>query len=115
MGQSAKHPTLAQVMTSWFLGLRPTSGSVLKAQSLEPFSDSVFPSLSLSLSPSPTCTLSLSKINIKNNNKDYAWNSIEKALVLEGNKWVPSRSSVGANRMNWGVGGAVSADTYVHR
>ena len=44
--QSAKCPTSAQVMISRFVGSSPTSGSVLTAQSLEPISDSVSPSLS---------------------------------------------------------------------
>ena len=43
---SVKHPTSAQVMISWFVRSSPTSGSVLTAQSLEPASDSVSPSLS---------------------------------------------------------------------
>ena len=34
-------PTLAQVMISWLMGSSPTSGSVLRAQSLEPALDSV--------------------------------------------------------------------------
>ena len=37
--------TSAQVMISQFVGLSPTSGSVLTAQSLEPALDSVSPSL----------------------------------------------------------------------
>ena len=41
-----KRPTFAQVMISQFVNLSPVSGSVLIAQSLEPASDSVFPSLS---------------------------------------------------------------------
>ena len=40
-----KHPILAQVMISQFVSSIPTSGSVLTAQSLEPASDSVSPSL----------------------------------------------------------------------
>ena len=63
MAQSVRHPTLAQVMISQFVGSSPASGSVLRAQGLEPASDSVSPSLSLY--PSPPCALSLSKINIK--------------------------------------------------
>ena len=43
--QSVKRPTLAQVMISRFLSSSPESGSVLTAQSLEPVSDSVSPSL----------------------------------------------------------------------
>ena len=58
-----EHLTSAQVMISQFVGSSPALGSVLTAQSLEPASDSVSPSLC----PSPTCTLcvslSLSKIN----------------------------------------------------
>ena len=46
VAQSVKHLTLAQVMILQFLSLRPVLGSVLTAQSLEPASDSVFPSLS---------------------------------------------------------------------
>ena len=75
MAQSVKHPTPAQVMTSWFVGSSPTLGSVLTVQSLEPASDSVSPSfsdpplltclLSLSLSLSLFLSLSLSKINIE--------------------------------------------------
>ena len=46
MAQSVKRPTSAQVTISRFVGSSPTSGSVLTAQSLEPVSDSVSPSLS---------------------------------------------------------------------
>ena len=45
VAQSVKHPTSAQVMILRFMGSRPASGSVLTAQSLEPASDSVSPSL----------------------------------------------------------------------
>ena len=45
-------PTLAQVMISRLAGSSPTSGSVLTAQTLEPASDSLSPSLPLSLPPS---------------------------------------------------------------
>ena len=58
MAPSVESPTSAQVMISQFVSSNPASGSVLTAQSLEPPSDSVSPSLSLSL-PSPTHTLSL--------------------------------------------------------
>ena len=47
VAQSVKRPTLAQVMLSRFVSSSPASGSVLTAQSLEPVSDSVSPSLSL--------------------------------------------------------------------
>ena len=59
MAQSVKHPTLAQVMIPWFVGSSPMSGSVLAAQSPEPASDSVSPSLSAP----PLLILSLSKMN----------------------------------------------------
>ena len=48
MAQSVKRPTSVQVMISRFMSSSPTSGSVLTAQSLEPASDSVSPSLSAS-------------------------------------------------------------------
>ena len=54
VAQLVKHPTLAQDMISGFLGLSPTLGSVLTAQSLEPASDSVSPSFS-ALSPLALC------------------------------------------------------------
>ena len=50
VAQLDKHPTLAPIMIIWFVGLSPTSGSVLTAQSLDPASDSVSPSLSASFS-----------------------------------------------------------------
>ena len=46
MAQSIKRLTSAQVMISQSVGLSPMSGPVLTAQSLEPDSDSVSPSLS---------------------------------------------------------------------
>ena len=46
MAQSVKCPTSARVMVSRFMSSSPTSGSVPPAQSLEPASDSVSPSLS---------------------------------------------------------------------
>ena len=58
--QLVKCPTLAQVMISWFASSRAASGSVLTAQSLEPASDSVSPSLS-----ALPHSCSVSKINIK--------------------------------------------------
>ena len=63
MAQSVKHPTSAQVMISRSVGSSPASGSVLTAQSLEPVSDSVSPSLS---DPSPfMLSLSQKSINVK--------------------------------------------------
>ena len=58
VAQSIRHPTLAQVMISEFVSLSPTLGSVLTAQSLEPASDSLSPSLS---APLPAHVLSLSQ------------------------------------------------------
>ena len=58
VAQSVGHPTSAQVMVSWFVSSSPVLGSVLRALSLEPASDSVSPPLSappifmLCLSPS---------------------------------------------------------------
>ena len=46
VAQPVKQPTSAQVVISRFMSSSPTSGSVLTAQSLEPASDSVSPSLS---------------------------------------------------------------------
>ena len=46
VAQLVKYPTSAQVMISQVMGLSPASGSVLTAQSPEPASDSVSPSLS---------------------------------------------------------------------
>ena len=63
VAQSIRHPTLAQVMISLFMGSSPVSGCVPTAQSLEPATDSVSPSL---LCPSPACALTLS---LKNNLK----------------------------------------------
>ena len=44
--QLVKCPILAQVIILWFVSSSPVSGSVLTAQSLEPVSDSLSPSLS---------------------------------------------------------------------
>ena len=60
VAQSVKHLTSAQARISRFVGSGPVSGSALKAQSLEPASDSVSPSFCPS--PAHTC-LSLSEIN----------------------------------------------------
>ena len=46
VAQSVKCLTSAQVMISRFVGLSPVLGFVLTAQSLDPASDSVSPSLS---------------------------------------------------------------------
>ena len=62
MAQSVERPTLAQVVISQLVSSSPVSGSVLTAQSLEPASDSVSPSLSAS-SLLMLCLLSVLKIN----------------------------------------------------
>ena len=59
MAPSVKRLTSAQVMISRSVSSSPASGSVLTAQSLEPASDSVAPSLC----PSPAHALSLSVKN----------------------------------------------------
>ena len=59
VAQSVKHATSAQVMISQFTSLSPVLGSVPTAQSLEPASDSVSPSLSAP--PLLTLCLSLSQ------------------------------------------------------
>ena len=46
MAQAVKRPTSAQVTISRSVSSSPASGSVLTAQSLEPVSDAVSPSLS---------------------------------------------------------------------
>ena len=69
MAQSVKLLTRAQVMISRFVSSSPEAGSVLTAQSLEPASDSVSPSLSAH--PPLVLCLSLSLkneyINVKKN------------------------------------------------
>ena len=65
MAQSVKHLTSAQVMISQFVSLSPTSGSVLTAQSLEPASDSVSPSLSAPPQLMLTLCLCQKYINLK--------------------------------------------------
>ena len=59
VAQSVECPTSAQIMTSQFMSLSPTSGSVLTARSLETALDSVSPSLSLLFPHS--CSVSLKK------------------------------------------------------
>ena len=67
MAQSVRRLTLSLFMISRFVSPSPASGSVLTAQSLEPASDSVSPSLSVPL-PLTLC-LSLSKIKVKKKKK----------------------------------------------
>ena len=59
VAQLVKCPTSTQVMISWFMSSIPTSGSVLRAHSLELALDSLSPFLS---APSPL-VLCFSKIN----------------------------------------------------
>ena len=61
MAKSVKRPTSAQVMVSQSVSSSPASGHVLIAQSLEPASDSVSPSLSVP--PLFMLCLSVPKIN----------------------------------------------------
>ena len=61
VAQLVEGPTSAQVMIMQFMSSSPASGSVLAAQSLEPASDSVSPSLSAP--PLLMLCLCLSKIN----------------------------------------------------
>ena len=63
MAQSVKCPTSAQVMMSQLMDSSLALDSVLIAQSLEPASDSVSPSLCLCSFPAHALSLSLSKIN----------------------------------------------------
>ena len=61
MAQLVKPPTSAQVMISLSMSSGPMSGSVLTAQSLEPASDSLSPSLSAP--PLLMSAFSFSKMN----------------------------------------------------
>ena len=63
VAQLVEHMTSPQVMISWFVSSSPVLGSVLTAQSLEPASDSVSPSLSAPPLLSFSLSLCLSKIN----------------------------------------------------
>ena len=66
MAQSVVCLTLVQIMITWFIGLSPAWGSVLKAGSLDPASDSVSPAFSAL--PPLTLSLSLSlSVSLKNN------------------------------------------------
>ena len=70
VAQLVKCPTSDQVMISQLVGLSPASGSVLTAQSLEPGSDCMSPSLSAP--PLLVFCLSLSQksVNIKKKKKE---------------------------------------------
>ena len=82
VAQSVKHLVSAQVMISRFVSLSPALGSVLTAQSLEPVSDSVSPSLT-----APLLTLCLcvslppfqNQINVKTflKMKDYVFSDVD--------------------------------------
>ena len=78
MAQSVEHLTSVQVMISWFVGLSPMSGSVLTAQSLEPASDSVSPSLSTI----PLLTLCLSVCLSQNINKHLKKKKLDDKLKM---------------------------------
>ena len=64
-----EHPTLAQVMISQFVSSSPVLGSVLTAQSLEPASDSVSPTVSSPTLLTLCVSLSQKKKKIKKNFK----------------------------------------------
>ena len=63
MAPSVERLTSAQAMISQLVGSSPRSGSVLTAQSLDPASDSMSPSLSAPPLLVLSLSLSLSKIN----------------------------------------------------
>ena len=81
MAQLVKHPTLAQVMISQFVGSSPVSGSVLAARSLEPASDSGSPSLSAP--PQPSLCLSQNECTLKKFKKNKR-NTYKKHVVKTG-------------------------------
>ena len=88
MAQSVERLTWAQVMISRFVSSSPWSGSVLTAQSLEPASDSVSPSLC----PSPAHALSLSvsqKINKRWNIYKKWSQSLQKENARVTGLWFP--------------------------
>ena len=66
MAQSVKLLTSAQVMISQFMGSSPVLGPVLTAQSLEPASDSVSPSLS-----APPLLMLMLCHSLKNKHKSF--------------------------------------------
>ena len=86
VAQLVKHPTSAQVLILKFMGFSPALGSGLTAQSLEPASNSLSPSLSLSSSPACTLvSLCLSKIKKKERSRPHTrhgWPAL--------GKWIPT-------------------------
>ena len=72
VAQLVKYWTSVQDMISRFVGLSPSSGSVLTAQCPEPASDSVSPSLCPSLTPTLSFCLK-SKSSLKKNFFRGAW------------------------------------------
>ena len=72
MAQSLKRLTSAQVMISRSMSSSPAWGSVLAAQSLEPASDSVSPSLSAP-PPLAICFSVSQKSNIKKTRNQLLW------------------------------------------
>ena len=93
VAQSVAHPTSAQVMISRSVSSDPASGSGLMAQSLEPVSDSVSPSLS---DPPPfmlCLSLSQKSINIKKKKKKKGWKPESKEPCLSFDWKSPSKVS----------------------
>ena len=83
MAQLVKDPTSLQVMILQFVSSSLASGSVLTAQSLEPASCSVSPSLS-----APPLFLSLSQKKNKKQKKNKQLCVVEKLFVLDiENNW----------------------------
>ena len=79
VAQSVKGPTSTRVMISQYVSSSPMLGSMLTAQTLEPASDSVPPSVSAPLLL--VLSLSLSKINITKKLKKIKL--VQQALRIE--------------------------------
>ena len=69
MAQPVGHPTSAQVRILWLVSSGPVWGSVPTAQSLEPASDSVPPSLSAPTHSISVCLSVCLSLSLKNNIK----------------------------------------------
>ena len=82
-----ERPTSAQVMISQFVGSSPAPGSVLMAQSLDPASDSVSPSLS---APLRSLCLTLSLKRNKCNKKNFFLKNCQHEPHFT--NWTPPRS-----------------------
>ena len=87
VAQSVEGPTSVQVMVSWSMNLSPLSGSVLTAQTLEPDSDSVSPSVSAPLPLMFCLSQKLNKHLKKFKSTDFLalWNQ---RLQWENSSWV---------------------------